>query len=209
MSNTLTSAALYKTLQTFPAFAETLPLAIGIHEQVWKAVGDQFSWLIIRRVLSSYTKSTRYNSAVIKGFKGDLYRVNLNGTPAELMTQQEKEYHLSRFIGAIEGKAQREDVSKYDELLAQARELMDEFNISPEVERRHRQQYGRHQVTKREIDLIREKLGEDRVNQITSMVAHAHSLEAGKDRRTFVLALALTDDERRVFDQEQSRLLKN
>jgi sRNA-binding protein len=68
----------------FPAFAQNLPLKIGIHRDV-KAAMPELSMTRIRRALGAHTRQDAYRQALVPGRQ----RFDLEGKPAGVVTEKE------------------------------------------------------------------------------------------------------------------------
>lgn len=88
-TETLAAArALLKDLEAaFPVFKEAAALAIGIDKQVIAARPD-IEKKVLRLALRSHTQSTRYLKSVEKATQ----RRNLDGSPADEVTQEQREH---------------------------------------------------------------------------------------------------------------------
>lgn len=80
--------ALLKDIEAqFPTFKEAVPLAIGIDKQVLAARPD-VEKKVLRLALRSHTQSTRY----LKSMEKATQRRNLDGSPADDITQEQREH---------------------------------------------------------------------------------------------------------------------
>lgn len=112
--------------EKYSVFSEPTLLEIGIHVQIKSAVGDAFTEKTIRKLLSSYGQSAKYNASVVAHLDWELFRSNLDGSEGTLVTDEAKRHHVNKFLAALKRKELKEDVSQYAELRKQALEWLGE-----------------------------------------------------------------------------------
>ena len=95
--------ALLKDLESrFAVFKDAAPLAIGIDKQVIAAV-PEIEKKSLRTALRSHTQSTRYLKSMEKGTQ----RLNLDGSPADEVTPEQREHAAGLLRERFKKKAEQ------------------------------------------------------------------------------------------------------
>lgn len=95
--------SLLRNLQRdYPVFREIRPLAIGIDKQIL-AQHPEFERKALRLALGMHTHAARYFKAVANGTE----RFNLDGSPADALTDEHRQYALEALRERLRKDAER------------------------------------------------------------------------------------------------------